>query len=263
MARNPVLFLSFVIVALFIETAYGGEIGVYWGQNSNEGTLSEACATGKYAFINIAFLNRFGRGRNPGLNLAAGHCGSSPAGCSAAINDCQAKGVKVFLSIGGTGGDYSLESKADAQKEGAPAEFYDDLARSLSAYSTPGKKALLSFSPRCGSFNQQLKAVVGTGLFDYVWIRFYDSFTCSYMRSYQGAMLIAWDNWTAFIKTGKIFVGLPATQDAAEVGYIPPTDATNLMLPSLKSTPKYGGVVLWSRYFDDNNGYSSSIKVAV
>jgi hypothetical protein len=44
------------------------------GQNGHEGTLAQTCATGNYAFVNIAFLCSFGSGQTtPQLNLA-GHC---------------------------------------------------------------------------------------------------------------------------------------------------------------------------------------------
>ncbi|XP_031375778.1 hevamine-A-like [Punica granatum] len=174
MATNTPLFLPLVMVALFLQTAYGGDLGVYWGQDSDEGTLSEACATRKYASINIAFLNQFGHGRKPEFNLTAGHCGPSSSGCQAAIRECQSKGVKVFLSNGATDGNYSLASKDDAKnmadylwnsylggksssrplreavldgidftlEAGAPTDFYSDLAGFLSGYSTQGNKAI-------------------------------------------------------------------------------------------------------------------------
>lgn len=90
---------------------------VYWGQNGNEGSLADTCATGNYGVVNIAFLNTFGSGQTPSLNLA-GHCDPTTNGCSRLSNDvkaCQSKGIKVMLSIGGGGGSYNLSSAEDAR----------------------------------------------------------------------------------------------------------------------------------------------------
>ncbi|ONK64354.1 uncharacterized protein A4U43_C07F24940 [Asparagus officinalis] len=109
----PLLFL--VSVFAF---SNAGKIAVYWGQNGNEGTLAETCATGDYGFVNVAFLCVFGNGQNPQLNLA-GHCDPSSGGCaglSEDIKSCQSKGVKVILSIGGGAGSYVITSKDDAKK---------------------------------------------------------------------------------------------------------------------------------------------------
>ncbi|PKI53806.1 hypothetical protein CRG98_025812 [Punica granatum] len=276
MATNTPLFLPLVMVALFLQTAYGGDLGVYWGQDSDEGTLSEACATRKYASINIAFLNQFGHGRKPEFNLTAGHCGPSSSGCQAAIRECQSKGVKVFLSNGATDGNYSLASKDDAKnmadylwnsylggksssrplreavldgidftlEAGAPTDFYSDLAGFLSGYSTQGNK------------------LYGTGLFDYVWIRFYGSFTCSFFPGYQNALLGARDKGAAFIKARKILLRLPVKMQP-KTGTSRPNELMNLILPPIKRSSKYRGVVLWSKYFDDKNGCSNAINAAV
>uniref|UniRef100_A0A2N9GC87 GH18 domain-containing protein n=1 Tax=Fagus sylvatica TaxID=28930 RepID=A0A2N9GC87_FAGSY len=44
-------------------------------------------------------------------------------------------------------------------------------------------------------------------------------------------------------------------------GFIPAHELKSQVLPSIKSSPKYGGVMLWNKKYD--NGYSSSIKGAV
>ncbi|KAI6707728.1 hypothetical protein NL676_010690 [Syzygium grande] len=42
--------------------------------------------------------------------------------------------------------------------------------------------------------------------------------------------------------------------------FIPASDFTFKVLPAIKGSAKYGGVMLWSKYYDDQTGYSSSIK---
>ncbi|PON58263.1 1,4-alpha-glucan-branching enzyme [Parasponia andersonii] len=113
-----IVLLSLILIALFIRTCQAGAIAIHWGQSSYEGTLTQTCASGKYSFVNIAFLNKFGNGRNPEINLA-GHCNPHSVNDCAVISNgvryCQSRGIKVMLSIGGGTGSYSLASTSDAK----------------------------------------------------------------------------------------------------------------------------------------------------
>ncbi|KAK1320268.1 Acidic endochitinase [Acorus calamus] len=75
----------------------GGGIATYWGQNGGEGRLYEACTMGNYAHVNIAFLNVFGSGRTPLLNLA-GHCDPSAGTCTGIAT--ASAGAKAWASRG-------------------------------------------------------------------------------------------------------------------------------------------------------------------
>lgn len=287
-ASVAVLFC--VLLALAVGSSAGG-IAIYWGQNGNEGTLAETCATGNYKFVILAFLPVFGNGQTPQLNLA-GHCDPSTNGCtglSSDIKSCQAKGIKVILSIGGGAGSYYLTSAEDAKQvanylwdnylggssssrplgdavldgidfdiEGGTNQHWDDLARYLSSYSIRGKKVYLTAAPQCPYPDAWIGGALKTGLFDYVWIQFYNNPPCQYSG---GATNLedAWKQWIT-IPAKRIFLGLPAAPDAAGSGFIPADDLTSKVLPSLKDSSKYGGVMLWSKYYDDQTGYSSSIK---
>jgi chitinase len=177
--HSAIKFSVFALVLLILATdSDAGGIAIYWGQNGNEGTLAETCATGNYEDVNLAFLSTFGNGQTPMINLA-GHCDPYSNGCtslSSEIKSCQAKGVKVMLS----GEVTNLED--------------------------------------------------------------------------------AWKQWTSAIPASKIFLGLPASPEAAGSGFIPVPDLTSNVLPSIKDSSRYGGVMLWSKYYDDQSGYSSSIK---
>ncbi|KAJ0098815.1 hypothetical protein Patl1_20277 [Pistacia atlantica] len=50
---------------------------------------------------------------------------------------------------------------------------------------------------------------------------------------------------------------------AAGSGYIPPNVLNSQILPEIKKSANYGGVMLWSKFYDDQNGYSSTIKASV
>lgn len=107
-----VLFLT--TLAIMISKSKGGDTVIYWGQDGKEGTLSEACNSGLYKIVNIAFLSTFGNGSQPKMDLS-GHASSNACqNLSTDINNCQNKGIKVIISIGGGTQTYSLSSRKDA-----------------------------------------------------------------------------------------------------------------------------------------------------
>ncbi|KAG7994601.1 hypothetical protein I3843_01G065900 [Carya illinoinensis] len=287
--QTPLALFSLLMVILFTGSK-AGMISVYWGQNGNEGSLADACATGNYGIVNIGFLVTFGNGQIPQMNLA-GHCDPSTNGCTGLSNDiraCQNQGIKVMLSIGGGGSNYTLSSTRDArsvanylwnnflggQSSSRPlgdalldgidynivrgtTQHWDELTRALSAFSQQ-KKVYLTAAPQCPFPDAWLKGALDTGLFDYVWIQFYNNKACHYSGNAE-ILKTHWNQWNT-IQAGQIFLGLLAGP-AGGGGYIPPDVLNSDVLPSIKSSSKYGGVMLWSRYYDE--GYSSAIKNSV
>ncbi|WZZ12332.1 hypothetical protein YC2023_105421 [Brassica napus] len=250
-----VLFFVFLLIFLLNQSsdAYGG-IAIYWGQNGNEGNLSSTCATGRYAYVNVAFLVKFGNGQTPELNLA-GHCNPAANTCThfgSQVKDCQSRGIKVMLSLGGGIGNYSIGSREDAKvvanylwnnflggksssrplgdavldgidfniELGSP-QYYDDLARFLSKYGVRGRKVYLTGAPQCPFPDRLMGSALDTELFDYVWVQFYNNAPCQYTS------------------------GLPAASQAAGSGYIPPDILISQILPTLKESKKYGVPSVW------------------
>nr|P23472.2 RecName: Full=Hevamine-A; Includes: RecName: Full=Chitinase; Includes: RecName: Full=Lysozyme; Flags: Precursor [Hevea brasiliensis]CAA07608.1 chitinase [Hevea brasiliensis] len=296
--RTQAILLLLLAISLIMSSSHvdGGGIAIYWGQNGNEGTLTQTCSTRKYSYVNIAFLNKFGNGQTPQINLA-GHCNPAAGGCtivSNGIRSCQIQGIKVMLSLGGGIGSYTLASQADAKNvadylwnnflggksssrplgdavldgidfdiEHGSTLYWDDLARYLSAYSKQGKKVYLTAAPQCPFPDRYLGTALNTGLFDYVWVQFYNNPPCQYSSGNINNIINSWNRWTTSINAGKIFLGLPAAPEAAGSGYVPPDVLISRILPEIKKSPKYGGVMLWSKFYDDKNGYSSSILDSV
>jgi len=289
--QSSFLLLSLLIISLCKSSQAAG-IAIYWGQNSNEGSLADTCATGNYQYVNIAFLSTFGNGQTAVLNLA-GHCNPSANTCtrfSSEIKACQGRGIKVLLSIGGGAGSYSLSSADDAKQvanylwntylggksnsrplgdavldgidfdiELGSTQHYDELARSLNGFSQQ-KKVYLAAAPQCPSPDAHLDAAIKTGLFDYVWVQFYNNRDCQYSGNANN-LLNSWKTWTT-VQAKQVFLGLPAATAAAPSGgFIPADVLKSQVLPSIKTSPKYGGVMIWNKNFD--NGYSASIKSAV
>ncbi|KAJ0031671.1 hypothetical protein Pint_13906 [Pistacia integerrima] len=253
-------FFSLVLLLLAIGSKAGG-IAIYWGQNGNEGALKETCATGNYEYVILSFLATFGNGQTPMINLA-GHCDPYSNGCtglSSDIKSCQAKGIK---------GDnrrlvhlvplFWMELILILKEE--PIQHWGELAGFLSAYSKKGKKVYISAAPQCPFPDAWIGNALKTGVFDYVWVQFYNNPPCQYTPGNIGNLKDAWKAWTSDIPANKIFLGLPASPEAAGSGFIPVADLKSKVLPVNKGSSKYGGVMLWSKYYDDQSGYSSSIK---
>ena len=74
----------------------------------------------------------------------------------------------------------------------------------------------------------------------------------------MGSLASAWAQWTS-IRAGRVFLGLPA----AGSGFVPATDLVAQVLPVVKNSTKYGGIMLWSRYYDGLTGYSDAVKSQV
>ena len=294
------LYFAILLLILFSfvpKSDARGEIAVYWGQDEQEGTLTKTCNTRKYAYVNIAFLSAFGNGQTPKINLA-GHCDPNSAkGCrrvSNGIKNCQGQGIKVMLSIGGGDGSYTLTSDDDARTvadyiwnnflggwsssrplgdavlDGIDFDIeqgdshYAALARRLSQYNNRGgKRVYLTAAPQCPFPDHWLNDALRTGLFDYVWIQFYNNPSCEFSSRSRGGFRMAWRKWTSSIQARKFFLGLPASRAAAGSGYISPETLRSEVLPFIKGFEGYGGVMLWDRYNDVQSGYSSAIKGSV
>ncbi|GLJ21057.1 hypothetical protein SUGI_0384680 [Cryptomeria japonica] len=272
-------------------------IAIYWGQNGNEASLTQTCATGNFKYVILAFLPVFGNGQTPQLNMA-GHCEPSSGGCknlSSEIKSCQQKNIKVFLSLGGGVGNYSIASAQDAQNVAnylwnnflggksasrplgdavldgvdfdieATTAHWDDLAKAVSALSyRGGKKVLLSAAPQCPFPDAYVGKALQTGLFDYVWIQFYNNPPCQYANGDASNLVSSWNKWiTSVPKTTSFFLGLSASSSAAGSGFIPAATLKSKVLPQIKKSSKYAGVMLWSKFYDEQTKYSSSLRSSV
>lgn len=195
-----------------------------------------------------------------------------------------------MLSIGGGAGSYYLASSQDAMQvaeylwnnflggsspsrplgnavldgidfdiEGGTNQHWDELARYLKSYSKGGRKVYLTAAPQCPFPDAWVGGALDTGLFDYVWVQFYNNPPCQYSQGNSANFVSAWKQWLS-IPARKIFLGLPAAPQAAGSGFVPAGDLTSQVLPIIKKSGKYGGIMLWSKYYDDLTGYSSAVK---
>ncbi|KAG6491194.1 acidic endochitinase-like [Zingiber officinale] len=292
-STSHLLLIAFLLSAL-VAFSNAGNIAVYWGQNGNEGSLADTCNTGLYSYVMISFLTTFGNGQTPVLNLA-GHCeplSGTCTGLSDDIRQCQSQGIRVLLSIGGATGSYSLSSSDDASSvatylwntylggssgsrplgdaaldgidfdiEQGASDHYGELAQSLINLAG-GTKVYLSAAPQCPFPDQHLGPALQAVTFDYVWVQFYNNPSCDYSSGVSGVSG-AWNTWTSSFQSSTIFLGVPASTDAAGSGYIPPGDLTSQVLPAINQASNYGGIMVWSRFYDVNSGFSAAVRNSV
>ncbi|KAF3774449.1 Hevamine-A [Nymphaea thermarum] len=295
------LLLMIGILAVSVGYSNGdGKIAIYWGQNVQneiqEVSLAETCETGTFSYVVIAFLNVFGDGKNPQFDLST-HCPSytSCPELAPQITRCKELGVKLLLSLGGGGSGFNITSAEDAKSVAdylwlnflagesytgpfGPAVLdgidfdmlgagtttdYPDFARYLKDYATDDHPVLLTAAPQCFYPDYWLGSAISTGLFDIVWPQFYDNSPCHYPN--MAGLKEYWNIWTTRVTTPTFFLGLPAAPEAAPSGgYIPPENLIFDVLPIVRGLPKYGGILLWNKYYDQLNGnYSDHLKCFV
>ncbi|KAB2599514.1 acidic endochitinase-like [Pyrus ussuriensis x Pyrus communis] len=240
---SKVVIIFLLILPFLVSRSCAGRIGA----------LTATCNTGRYRIVNIAFLSQLGNGQTPQINLA-GHCDPASNGCqkvSTGIRNCQNQGIKVLLSIGGSLGndargvaDYIWNNFLGGQSNSRP--LGDAVLDGVDFDIERGRKVSLSAAPQCPFPDQKLNGALTTGLFDYVWVQFYNNPN-------------SWNKWTSSIQADRFFVGLPA----AGTGYVPSNDLINQVLPFVKKSAKYGGVMLYDKFNDDKSGYGSKIQGSV
>lgn len=122
--------------------------------------------------------------------------------------------------------------------------YWDVLAQTLQAYITRQRKVYLSAAPQCQFPDVHLSTAINTGVFDYVWVQFYNNPPGQYANGNANNLLNSWHKWTS-VNARQIFLGIPAAPAAAAgSGYIPPDALKTLVLPRIKTSPKYGGVMV-------------------
>ncbi|CAA0824663.1 Acidic endochitinase [Striga hermonthica] len=253
----PLLFLPFFFLLALAGNSTSqskGGIAIYWGQNGNEASLNETCATGRFAYVNIAFLY-FGTDTYNLTSLADAQSLSRYlwdtflGGRSAATAASRPLGPAVLDGV-------------DLDIEHGLATYYGKLVDFLRQYN---KTIIVSAAPQCPFPDKNIgPALEGKRRFDYVWVQFYNNPQCQFDSASNGTnnLLASWREWTTngSIRVDKLFLGLPAAREAAGGGYVPAEALTGKILPEIKGSRKYGGVMLWSKYWDEQNGdYSNKI----
>ncbi|XP_027155718.1 acidic endochitinase-like [Coffea eugenioides] len=292
------LAITFLLMASLIGSSEAVRISTYWGQDATEGSLKELCTEGtvRYVkapvqYVNIAFLRNIGGGRTPELSLR--HCNSTTCPLlSSEIELCQSLGIQVLISLAGApnlsstaeayevasyiwdnflGGSSSSRPLGEAVLNGVDyhihsgkPDFLDDLARALSGYNTPeNKQVYLAAGPECLLPDRWLDASIRTGLFDYVWVEFFDNPTCQYTPDNLIALFQSWNEWASYPGVNALFLGIPVSPEVApDGGYIPYEVLVSVVLPFVETYVNFGGIMLWPyRHHHPHPHYSEKFRV--
>lgn len=119
-----------------------------------------------------------------------------------------------------------------------------------------------------------LDEAIDTKLFDYLFVHFYDPFLAPNYKynnndddengnNINSRLLEGWKNWTDRVPNSKVFMGLPAYKKSVVTGYVEPTTLKDEILPIIKQTSNYGGILIANRYYDQQYNYSDEIKDSV
>lgn len=132
--------------------------------------------------------------------------------------------------------------------------------------SDPSHTYYITGAPQCPLPEPNMGEIISGSQFDYLWIQFYNNNDyppdpCSLGLGDNAPF--NYDDWVSFIastpsSSAKLFVGVPAAPLAAngapsgETYYATP-DQLATIVSETKSSPAFGGVMMWSAGFSDSN----------
>lgn len=162
------------------------------------------------------------------------------------------------------GWDFNIETTAGR-------EYYPALIERLRSNfaQDPGRAYYISGAPQCAIPEPNMQEMIASAQFDYLWVQFYNNPGCSIDGH------INFDDWTRTLANtassrAKVLIGVPAaplaatgTTDGARY-YLEP----NALAPVVRqyaSRPAFGGVMMWSAAFSDQNSsggctYTQQVK---
>lgn len=295
-------------------TTSSGQTVVYWGQNGggeeeNNDPSTYCDGTSGIDILVFSFLYEFGNGvTTPGGGfgqtcqiLSSSGAAQDCDEVAAAVTTCQDAGIKIFVSLGGSEGGYSLASVAEAEAIGEylwdaygngvnssvtrpfgdaivngfdfdienaeGSEYYPYLISTLRSKFAEDtvNTYYISGAPQCPIPEPNMGTIIQDSVFDYLWIQFYNNNNYTYpcALGINGDAAFNYDDWETFIAStnssgADLFIGVPASElaangaDTGSVYYATP-DQLVTIVESVSDYSQFGGVMLWSAAFSDNN----------
>ncbi|KAK1230753.1 Chitinase 2 [Marasmius sp. AFHP31] len=127
------------------------------------------------------------------------------------------------------------------------------------------KKYYVTAAPQCPYPDKTLKPILDGASFDAVYVQFYNNRQCEV--SSDGINFDEWDQWAKTVSPNKnvrVFLGAPASPDAAVEGYVDANTLGKLANRIKDQYSSFGGVMLWDASQADANGrYDVAIKKAL
>ncbi|KAF4345978.1 endochitinase 2 precursor [Fusarium beomiforme] len=111
---------------------------------------------------------------------------------------------------------------------------------------------IITGAPQCPTSDPYfyMKDMINQAKFDALFIQFYNNPSCDAIPGSASWDKLNYDDWETIIadsacsQNAKLYVGLPASQDAAGSGYLEP-EAMKDVVCSLKDKPHFAGISLW------------------
>jgi len=155
-------------------------------------------------------------------------------------------------------------------EQGDSTGYVAFIAQLRQYFTTASKQYHISAAPQCPSpdfLGPGNGSPFTVSWFDYVWIQFYNN-NCGLNAYPQRYNFNTWAAWaaTAVNPSTKIFIGAPASSDAAGTGYVPLATLQTIAGATQAAYPNvFGGVMLWDCSNSDLNdnfggGISSYLK---
>ncbi|CCH41767.1 Chitinase 2 [Wickerhamomyces ciferrii] len=285
------IFPSIIITSTLITTVFGefdnkskNNVAVYWGQASagTQEDLSYYCDSDDVDIIILSFLNAYpGYNGAPTLSLATSCFDKYSNGVldcpdiGDEITECQSKGKKILLALGGQAGVYGFTSDSEAEEfadtlwnlfgegisetrpfgnstidgfdfdiENKNQVGYVALAKKLQEkFKSSSRDYYLSVAPQCVYPDASVSDLMDEIELDFAFIQFYNN-DCSIDGQFN------WDTWTEYAtkkspnKDIKLYLGLPGSSSAAATGYVD-IKSVKTTVQNISSHNNFGGVMLW------------------
>lgn len=301
---KPSLSVSLTALAsIAAASSLSGEVAVYWGQASSMPTLQETCSDSNIDIVILSFLNQYPSPMS--VNLWPEECypdtssGSWSYTCDGTdghadietgIKYCQSKGIKVFLSIGGSSSGSVLTSDeqgtefadslwkyfgpvtdssmvrpfGDAVLDGFDFDIEGGSSTGLVATATElrakfdtdsSKKYYLSAAPQCPENDAYLGTLLNNADIDYAFIQFYNNYCSLTGSSFNWDWWASWALTESHNKNIKLLLGLPGSIAAAPAGgYVSPTTVESALDNDVEpSSANFGGIMIWNAYYGSAN----------
>ncbi|KAH0491862.1 hypothetical protein TgHK011_003265 [Trichoderma gracile] len=164
---------------------------------------------------------------------------------------------RPFGNVFVNGFDFDIELNAGSQ-------YYQYLISTLRSNfaSDPKNTYYITGAPQCPIPEPNMGEIISTSQFDYLWVQFYNNNpVCS--LGLPGDAPFNFNDWVSFISTtpsknAKLFVGAPASTlgangNAGGAKYYATPEQLAGIVNSVKSSPFFGGIMLWDAGYSDSN----------
>ncbi|KAG0205411.1 Chitinase 1 [Mortierella sp. GBA30] len=230
----------------------------------------------------------------PGTSLL--HCPQTGTG----VKVCQSKGKAVILSLGGAAGAYGFSDDAEAKDfahtiwnlflggssstrplddavldgvdldiEGGPTAGYPAFIQELrSLFATdPTKRYYISAAPQCPYPDAYLGAALQSAWVDMVFVQYYNNYCGVQVFGSLNFNFEQWDTWAKTVSINKavrVYLGVPASQRAANAGYVTSERLREIMIAVRCKYSSFGGIMMWdvSQAYGNYDSSGSQYSIA-